>query len=139
MITARSTWKARHVMHKEGIVTTRHAKGHELARQLLAAASTGVPVVELNGEVVGMLTEFDLLKAVQAGKPLDRIEAGDIMTPGPVCVSEDAPAEEVIQKMIQHRIIRIPVVKDNKLVGIISRRDILSYILEPELTALASV
>jgi len=115
------------------MVTTRHARGQDLAIQLLSGASTGIPVVELSGEVVGIITEFDLLKAVQEGKDLEDIEAGQIMTECPVCVEENTPAEEVIGKMIEHRIIRIPVVRDHKLIGMISRTDILSHVLEPEL------
>lgn len=121
------------MMNPRVMVTTRHARGRDLAVQLLSGASTGIPVVELSGEVVGIVTEFDLLKAVQDGKDLEDIEAGQIMTECPVCVEEDAPAEEVIGKMIESRIIRIPVVRENKLVGIIARADILSHVLEPEL------
>ena len=55
------------------------------------------------------------------------------MTECPLCIEEDAPAEEVIQKMIENRVIRIPVVRNKKLVGNIARTDILSHILDPEL------
>lgn len=120
-------------MNARIMVTTRHARGRDLALQLLSGGSTGIPVVELSGEVVGMVTEFDLLKAVQDGKDLEDIEAGQVMTECPVCVEEDTPAEEVIGKMIENRIIRIPVVRDQKLVGMISRTDILSHVLDSEL------
>ena len=55
-------------MNSRVMATTRRAKVHALALQLLAGASTGIPVVELNGEVAGIVTEFDVLKAVQEGK-----------------------------------------------------------------------
>jgi CBS domain-containing protein len=126
-------WRAHDVMNSRVMVTTRSARGRDLAIQLLSGVSTGIPVVELNGSVVGIVTEFDLLKAVQEGKNLEEVEAGQIMTECPVCVEEDAPAEEVIGKMIEYRIIRIPVVRENKLVGMIARADILSHVLEPEL------
>ena len=133
MLLTGEKWKAHEVMNARVMVTTPHARGRDLALQLLNGASTGIPVVELSGEVVGIITEFDLLKAVQAGKSLQNIQAEEIMTPYPCCVEEHASGEEVIQKMIEHRILKIPVVREKKLVGMIARTDILSHILEPEL------
>ena len=138
MYSPRLNWKARDVMNSRVMATTRRAKVQALALQLLAGASTGIPVVELSGEVVGIVTEFDVLKAVQEGKNLHEIEASEIMTENPLCVDEDAPAEEVIQKMIQHRIIRLPVVREKKLIGNIARTDILNHILEPEVISFVS-
>jgi CBS domain-containing protein len=50
----------------------------------------------------------------------------------PVCVEEDDSIEAVIAKMTTHNIIRVPVVRDGKLVGVIARADILSRMIEPE-------
>jgi len=133
MLLTGEKWKAHEVMNTRVMVTTPHARGRDLALQLLSGASTGIPVVELSGEVVGIITEFDLLKAVQAGKNLQNVQAEEIMTPYPYCVEEHASGEEVIQELIEHRILKIPVVREKKLVGMITRTDILSHILEPDL------
>jgi CBS domain-containing protein len=49
-----------------------------------------------------------------------------------VCVEEDDTIEVVIAKMTAHNIIRVPVVREGKLVGVIARADILSRMIEPE-------
>ena len=50
----------------------------------------------------------------------------------PITVDEEATVEEVIEKMIDCQVIRIPVVKKGKLVGIIARADLLCHFVEPE-------
>ena len=55
------------------------------------------------------------------------------MTKSPICAHEEDSVDEVIAKMTEHNIIRLPVVgKDSKLVGVIARADILSRMIEPE-------
>jgi CBS domain-containing protein len=72
-------------------------------------------------------------KSWGSGKNLQDIQAEEIMTPYPYCVEEHVSGEEVIQELIEHRILKIPVVREKKLVGMITRTDILSHILEPDL------
>jgi CBS domain-containing protein len=94
---------------------------------------SGLPVVDEKGVVIGVVTEFDLLKAMHQGKDLQTVKAEDIMSKPPVCVQEENSIEEVIAKMTEHHIIRVPVVReDGRLVGLIARADILSHMIEPE-------
>ena len=93
---------------------------------------SGLPVVDDKGKVIGVVSEFDLLKAIRDGKALEQVKAEDIMSKNPICVSENTPVEEVIDLMMKHNIIRVPVVRNDNLVGVISRCDILSSIVEPE-------
>ena len=124
--------KARDVMNRRVTAATPRAIGRDLALQLLSGMYSGLPVVDAKGTVIGVVTEFDLLKAVQEGKDFQTVKAEEIMNKNPVCVEEEDPVEEVIAKMTYHHIIRVPVVRDGKLVGVISRADILSYLIEPE-------
>jgi CBS domain-containing protein len=125
--------KARDVMNTRVMAATRHAVGRDLALQLLGGMYSGLPVVdERDGQILGVVTEFDLLKAVQDGKNLQSVKALDIMNLIPITVDEEATVEEVIEKMIDCQVIRIPVVKKGKLVGIIARADLLSHFVEPE-------
>lgn len=93
---------------------------------------SGLPVVDANGTVIGVVTEFDLLTALREGKDLQTVKAEEIMGQPAVCVEEEDPIEAVIAKMTLHHIIRVPVVRQGKLVGIIARADILSRMIEPE-------
>jgi CBS domain-containing protein len=124
--------KARDVMNKRVTAATPRAIGRDLALQLLSGMYSGLPVVDAKGAVVGVVTEFDLLNAVRAGKDLQTVKAQEIMGQPPVCVEEDESLESVIAKMTTHHIIRVPVVRDGKLVGVIARADILSRLIEPE-------
>ena len=60
------------------------------------------------------------------------MKAEDIMSKNPICVSENTPVEEIIDLMIKNNVIRVPVVRNDNLVGVISRCDILSSVVEPE-------
>ena len=124
--------KARDVMNRRVTAATPHAIGRDLALQLLSGMYSGLPVVDANGAVIGVVTEFDLLKAVQEGKDLQTVKAQEIMGRPPVCVEEDEAIDAVIAKMTTHNIIRVPVVRGGKLVGVIARADILSRMIEPE-------
>jgi CBS domain-containing protein len=123
---------ARDVMNKRVTAATPRAIGRDLALQLLSGMYSGLPVVDAKGAVVGVVTEFDLLHAVRAGKDLQTVKAEEIVGRPPVCVEEDESLESVIAKMTTHHIIRVPVVRDGKLVGVIARADILSRLIEPE-------
>ena len=128
--------KARDVMNKRVTAATLRAIGRDLALQLLSGMYSGLPVVDANNDVLGVVTEFDLLKAVQDGKDLQTVKAEEIMGQPAVCVEEDDSIESVIDKMTTHHIIRVPVVRDGKLVGVISRADILSRMIEPEFVSI---
>jgi CBS domain-containing protein len=98
----------------------------QLTREMTAGGFGSVPIVNEEGRVMGMVTEFDLLKAIMEEKSLAAITARDIMTPNPLTVTPDTTAVELIRLLEEHHHIRLPVVDDEgKLLGIVARRDIL--------------
>jgi len=101
------------------------AKGRDVAMKLLSDDYSSLPVVDDDGGVVGIISEFDILKAIRAGKTLDEVTAGDMMSSDPVCVEHDMPVDNIIDLMTEKHLLRVPVVKDGRLVGAISRRNIL--------------
>ena len=123
---------AKDIMNKIVTAAKRNTIGRDMAIKLLSGMYSGLPVVDDKGKVVGVVSEFDLLKAIREGKSLEQVKAEDIMSKNPVCVFENTPVEEIIDLMMKHNIIRVPVVRDGNLVGVISRCDILSNIVEPE-------
>lgn len=130
--------KAGEVMNPKVTAATRHAVGRDLALQLMTGMYSGLPVVERDGEVIGVVTELDLLKAVLEGKDLQSVKAEDVMGLPALCVEEDATVEEVIQQMVKNNFIRVPVVRKGKLVGVVARVDILSQLIEPEFVHISS-
>ena len=123
---------AKDIMNKIVTAAKKNTIGRDLAIKLLSGMYSGLPVMDDKGKVVGVVSEFDLLKAIRNGKALEQVKAEDIMSKNPICVSENTPVEDVIDLMIKHNIIRVPVVRNDNLVGVISRCDILSSIVEPE-------
>jgi CBS domain-containing protein len=98
----------------------------QLTREMTAGGFGSVPIVNEKGRVVGLVTEFDLLKAIMEEKSLEEITARDIMTQNPLTVLPDTNALELIRLLEEHHHIRLPVVdSEGKLLGIVARRDIL--------------
>ena len=123
---------AKDIMNKIGTAAKKNTIGRDLAIKLLSGMYSGLPVVDDKGKVVGVVSEFDLLKAIKEGKKLEQVTAEEIMSKKPVCVTENTPVDEIIDLMTKHNIIRVPVLRNDNLVGVISRCDILSSIVEPE-------
>lgn len=108
-----------------------NATCEQVTREMTAGGFGSVPVVNDERRIVGIVTEFDLLKAIMDGKALSEIKAGDVMTQNPLTVTTETTAPELISLLEDHRYIRMPVVDaEGKLVGIVSRRDVLEGYLK---------
>jgi CBS domain-containing protein len=118
---------ARDLMSPQVIVAKENTNAEQISARLLAGEFNGVPVVDDNGAVVGIVTALDILKALQGGKKkLNEMLARDIMTPNPSTVKKDTPIEEIIRILVEKEIVLVPVVEDsNKLIGVVARLDIL--------------
>jgi len=123
--------KARDVMGRVR-APKKAAKARDIALKLLSEEYSSFPVVDDDGSVVGIISEFDILKAVRAGKSLDEVTAGELMTMEPHCVDVDMPVDDVIDLMTKTHLLRVPVVKDGRLVGSISRSNLLDSLVSHE-------
>ncbi|MGB0911021.1 MAG: cyclic nucleotide-binding/CBS domain-containing protein [Nitrospirales bacterium] len=100
-----------------------------VAHRLYDGNIGSLPVVNNNKTLVGIVTEFDLLQAIEAGKNLGDIPVSEIMNSQVVTVTEHAPFMDIVALLQQHHLIRVPVVRGDTLVGILARGDIiLGYI-----------
>jgi len=72
---------------------------------------------------VGLVSEFNLLRAIEEGKDLRRVTAQEIMTKDVVTVTEEMLVKDLIHLLQERHLIRAPVVMEKTLVGIASRRD----------------
>ena len=84
-----------------------------------------LPVVEEDGILVGIVTEYDLLQAMIDGRDLRKILATEIMSPHAVTVTEDQTLAQVADLFQDRYLTRVPVVRNKKLVGVLARRDLL--------------
>lgn len=84
-----------------------------------------MPVVDGEGTLVGIVTEYDLLQAVIDGRDLRKVLAAEIMSAHPLTVTEDQTLVQAADLFQDRYVTRVPVVRNNKLVGILARRDLL--------------
>lgn len=116
----------------------------EAARIMIEHRISGLPVVEAGGKLVGIVTEGDFLPtdAGERSSPLDVLLAGktagndfnnrkvaEIMSRDPITIGVAGGLEEAVERMRQYKIKRLPVVADGRVVGILSRADILGALL----------
>ncbi|MHC1624969.1 MAG: homocysteine biosynthesis protein [Methermicoccaceae archaeon] len=93
------------------------------ARTLINRQSNHLPVISDDGKLVGIVTSWDISKAVATGRTKDKI--GDIMTTKVVSVSEDEPVEMVAHKLKNNNISAVPVIdSERKIIGIVTSEDI---------------
>lgn len=92
--------------------------------EIMQREDCGFVPVMADGELVGVVTDRDIvLRFCAAGAPSPSVDAmpiGEIMTPGGICVQADASLEDAGHLMAEHAVRRLPVLEDDKLVGILS-------------------
>jgi CBS domain-containing protein len=126
-------------MQKPPIVIRQDETVANLCNVLQAAHINGLPVVDGEGEIVGIVTEEDILygsmgdsgsaptSPAAAGEP---ILVRDIMTSPAVCATEDTEIVEICRLMWTMRIHRVPIVQDGRVTGIVSAMDLVRAIAE---------
>ena len=124
--------KASDVMVRPVVSAKKNASARDVALQLLTGLYSGMPVTDEEGNVIGVITELDLLHAVMEGKELVRVTAGDIMAKDPVTADVNTPLGDIVKLMKDKNIIRLPITDQGKLVGVVARCDILKSLIEPE-------
>lgn len=92
----------------------------EIANRLSTSHITGGPVVTGDGYVVGIVSEVDVFSKRGA-------VARDIMSPQVISITEDTGIDEAARLLAGERIRRLPVLKNGRLVGLISRSDVLGF------------
>jgi CBS-domain-containing membrane protein len=113
--------QARDIMTPNVIGICPDASLQDCARLLADYHISGVPVLDGARRMVGIVTEADII-----GKEGDTV-AG-IMTHRVVSVREETPVDEVAQILASNRFKRVPVLRDDRVVGIVSRADIVRMI-----------
>ena len=109
--------KVKEIMTAPVVCARAEASIADVATLLAKHRISAVPVMDDQGAVIGLVSEYDLL--ARHGKT-----ARDIMSPGIVSVNEETDVEDVRFLLIERRIRRVPVVSGQALVGIVSRSDI---------------
>jgi CBS domain-containing protein len=136
--------KAGEVMTTGAATVRPDAPLFEAARLMIQHQISGLPVVDAQDRLVGLVTENDFLRSGESGKPrlidmlakagtdqdeLNLRRVDELMTREPITISAEMPLEDVIALMLRHAVRRLPVVADGKVVGIVSRANLLRALL----------
>jgi CBS domain-containing protein len=113
--------KAKEIMTRNVISVPDTSSVEDAARLLARHRISGLPVVDEGGALIGLVTEHDMISKSGA-------TVADIMTRGVVSISADTELEEVTHLLTNKRIRRVPVLDGNRLVGIVSRSDLVRQI-----------
>jgi len=149
--------RARDVMTRKVISVSEDTSIEDLCGLLYEARITGAPVVDADGSLVGIVSKDDIVGAYFHGREgeetagiehlldMGREETsggpagvmartvGDIMTREVVTVAEETPVTEICDLMVTKGIHRVPVVRDRRVVGIVSAMNVLEALLEGKL------
>ena len=137
--------RARDVMTLFPITVTPDHSVRHAARIMMESGVSGLPVLDDGARIVGLLAEGDLLQRAElginvlvseaAGEPVARAyvrsrswKVGDVMTPDPVTIGEDTPLAQIAMMLQSSGFKRLPVLRNSRLVGIVSRADLLRAI-----------
>jgi CBS domain-containing protein len=110
----------------------------EAAYRIIATGQPGLPVVNKNSEVIGILTEFNILGAIKEGMDLDTTTAERLMAKEPTVAEVNTSVSDLIQMMLLENFTIVPIVHNKKYAGIVSRNMIMDAYLSPEYYLLLS-
>ncbi|MEX2242043.1 MAG: CBS domain-containing protein [Burkholderiales bacterium] len=149
--------KAADIMVKDVVTAGPEASVQELAAIMLERRISGMPVVDGSGRLLGVVSEGDLIRRPEIDT--DRVKLGwlrlllsdealardfvkshgrkarEVMTQPAISVAADAPLAEVVRLMERHRVKRLPVVEKGKLVGLVTRTDLLRAVVARQAAA----
>ncbi len=120
---------AKHIMTKDIITVSPTMTIKTLAMTLIKNQISGAPVAGKNGKIIGVVSEADIV--AKKGKAVKSIMSKKIIS-----VAEETSVEEIAELMTTHNIKRVPVMRGEEVVGIVSRADIVSAIARGEHVAI---
>lgn len=112
---------AKEIMTRDIISVAPELTVRKLAMTLVKNQISGAPVTGKTGKIVGIVSEADIV--AKKGKDVKAIMSKKVIS-----IAEDTPVEEIAQLMTKHKIKRLPVMNGGKVVGIVSRADIVNAI-----------
>lgn len=100
----------------------------EIGTRIILRSFNGMPIIDNDGKVIGIVTIIDILRAIKENKNIDNLKAKDIMTKNPVVVNQQTDIIEIIEIMDKKGFEMLPVVdetNEDRIIGVLSRKDII--------------
>ncbi len=147
--------QAREIMSSPVLTVTPEAPVRDAVQLMLGNHISGLPVVDAQGHLVGIISEADLLLKAAEPKPAEPLvevsgpwlwlerwlgahrkaagkTVGEVMTRHVVTAEETTPVCELAARMVRHQVNRLPIVRGREVVGIVTRADILKVFLRSD-------
>lgn len=122
--------RAKEIMTRKTISVKPNTPIYEALQLAVKHGISGMPVVKDDMTLTAILSEKDLIKLFYDQKDAQNKTVSDFMTQPAVHFEEDESLVDICDFLIKNIFRRVPITSNGKLVGIISIRDILAYILE---------
>ena len=116
------------IMDSKPVTVAPDASVEDVVAALREHELPGLPVVDADGQLVGIVTERDVLRAVAEGRVDGSV--GEVMTASPDTIETDETAAQAATLMIHGGFRHLPVVDDDRLAGFVSMRDIFTVLIE---------
>ena len=120
--------KIKEIMRKKVITVTGDIPIEQACNILVKNKLSGVPVIDKNRKLVGYISEKDIITSLS--KKLKHKTTKDVMNKNVFSIKEDTTLDRVSRIFAEKDYRRLPVVKSGKLVGIVSRKDVMSHLVE---------
>jgi len=124
--------QVRDVMNKNVIVGKKELTVKE-ASEVMSKMRIGSLLITEDQKILGILTSTDILKSIASEKKLDITLVEEIMTKNVLTIDPEADVEAAVDIMMKNKIKKLPVVSEDKIVGIVTASDII--VVEPKLIA----
>ncbi len=122
-------FEAQTIMNTNVISVKKDTPIYDAIRLLVDNNITGLPVVNDDMTLCGIISEKDVLRLLyEIEDKQDTVES--FMTPSPIVFKETDTIMDICNCLINNHFRRVPIVRDGKLAGIVSRKDIIKFILE---------
>jgi predicted transcriptional regulator len=107
------------------LVFPRNQNAMGVAVELLSTHTSGAPVVDERGQFIGFVSEFDILRVLEAKKDLNQLTAEDVMAKEHIAVTNETSIDEAVKIMEEKRLLNLPVKTNGKVTHSITRHDLL--------------
>jgi len=121
-------FRAKDVMSKSVMTVNEDTTVTDVIKFLVESKVTGLPVVSEDKRLLGVVTEKDILKMLLYDKDVKGKTAADVMTSEITSFEEEDDLMDVFKSLVENNFRRVPILSYGKLVGIVSRRDIIRFL-----------
>lgn len=132
--------RAKDIMHEGAQWITRDETLTRAAQVMEMLDVGALPVSDDNGRMCGIITDRDIVvKCLARGGNPDRTTAGDLCEGTPRWIDANAEVEDVLHEMESHKIRRLPVIENKRLVGMISEADVARHLPDSQVAEFAGM